>query len=215
MIEHVHAGQPLVTAGAAVGTGAAVAVMVHGRNASPEQILTLVPRLNRPAVSYVAPAAANGTWYPFTFLSDLSRNEPSLSSALDVLRALTDDLVARGVARRSIVLLGFSQGACLSAEFLARHPARWGGLVVLSGGLIGPPGTTWPVTGSLDGTPVFLGCSDVDAHIPKVRVEESASVFAALGADVTVRIYPGMGHTVNEDELEHARRILDQASTRR
>ncbi len=138
-------------------------------------------------------------------------NEPDLSSALTALARLVDEVVARGIGRDRIVLLGFSQGACLCAEFAVRQAARYGGVVVLSGGLIGPPGTAWPDAGSLDGTPVFLGCSDVDAHIPRARVQESAAVFARLGARVTTRLYPGMGHVVNDDEVAHARQVLDRA----
>lgn len=209
---HVHAGQPVFTAGAPLGSGRSVVILVHGRNAGPENILTLVPKFDRDDVTYLAPAAANRTWYPLSFLSDLEKNEPSLSSALRVLAELTDDLFARGIPRERVVLAGFSQGACLSSEFARRHPARWGGVLAFSGGLIGPPGTTWPQAGHFEGTPVFLGCSDVDAHIPKARVEESAAVLRAMGADVTLQLYPGMGHLVNEDEILHARRILDAAN---
>lgn len=205
----VHAGQPVRHAGADVREAPAVVVMVHGRNAGPENILSIVPRLSRPEAAYLAPAAANGTWYPHTFLSERQKNEPDLSSALQVLADLTTDLASQGVPAERIVLLGFSQGACLSAEFVFRHPARWGGLVVLSGGLIGPPGTTWTTVGSLAGTPVFLGCSDVDTHIPAARVDETAEVFTAMSAAVTRRFYPGMAHTVNDDEIDRARAIID------
>ena len=208
-----HAGQPVVAAGAPLAEAAAVALMVHGRNAGPEAILNLVPALDRRAnpraLAYLAPAAANRTWYPFSFLTEIAKNEPYLSSALSVLGALVGDLVAGGIRRDRIVLIGFSQGACLASEFVVRHAARYGGLIAFSGGLIGPPGTRWDYPGSLDGTPVFLGCSDVDAHVPAARVEESADVFARLGAAVTMRLYPGMGHLVSEDELAEAREILD------
>jgi predicted esterase len=206
-----HGSQPLVTAGMPVGQSRAVAVMVHGRNAAPRDILTLVPQLGRPAMSYVAPAAANNTWYPYSFLTDMSKNEPGLSSGLSTLDRIVKDLVSRGVAKHRIVLLGFSQGACLSAEYAVRHADRFGGVVVFSGGLIGPPGTTWNYPGAFNGTPVFLGCSDVDAHVPKARVEESAGVFDRMGARVTTRLYPGMGHLVNQDEIAFAQSIFDQA----
>ncbi|MEO7192096.1 MAG: dienelactone hydrolase family protein [Vicinamibacterales bacterium] len=203
-----HEGQALFTAGAAISNTGHVVLMLHGRGASPQDILGLVPHLDCPAATYLAPAAANRTWYPLSFLSEISRNEPDLSSALCVVEQIVQDCEQRGIKRDRIVLLGFSQGACLAAEFAVRHPGRWGGVVVFSGGLIGPPGTTWDTTGDFAGTPVFLGCSDVDAHIPKTRVEESAVVFSRMGADVTTRIYPGMGHTVNDDEIEHARKML-------
>ncbi|HEY6107421.1 MAG TPA: hypothetical protein VIV56_00835, partial [Gemmatimonadales bacterium] len=122
---------------------------------------------------------------------------------------LVDDVVARGIPRDKIILLGFSQGACLTAEFTVEHAARYGGVILYSGGLVGPPGTTWEYPGSFDGTPIFLGCSDVDAHVPKTRVDESAAVFTRMGATVTERIYPGMGHLVNDDEIAFTRGVLD------
>jgi predicted esterase len=183
--------------------------MVHGRHAAPRNILDLVPRLARPRFTYLAPAAANQTWYPYSFMSDISTNEPGISSGLFVLDHLVQDLAAKGFPPRRVVLLGFSQGACLTAEFAVRHADRFGGVVIFSGGLIGPTGTTWDESRSFDGTPVFLGCSDVDSHVPKTRVDESAGVFARMGAAVTERIYPGMGHLVNDDEIASAQAILD------
>lgn len=207
----VHDPAAVIAAGEPLETSRAVVVMVHGRGAGPRNILELAPLLARPGVAYLAPAATNNTWYPLSFLSEIARNEPSLSSALDMLDAIVAGLLARGVPRNRIVLLGFSQGACLSGEFAVRHAGRYGGVVMLSGGLIGPPGATWHHPGSFDGTPVFLGCSDTDAHVPKERVSESADVFTRMGADVTLRIYPGMGHLVNDDEVMAAREVLDRA----
>lgn len=206
-----HKGQPVITAGAALGHAPAAVIMVHGRGASPANILELVPLLQHLELTYLAPAAADRTWYPHSFMTDVAGNEPWLSSALHVLDSLVARIEAAGVPRARIVLLGFSQGACLSAEFAVRAASRFGGIVVFSGGLIGPPGTTWPHAGEFAGTPVFLGCSDVDPHIPKTRVIESADVFNRMGADVTTRIYPGMGHLVNDDEIAFARRMLDAA----
>lgn len=208
-----HGGQPVATAGRPLGESRAAVIMVHGRGASPANILELVPLLNRPAFTYLAPSAAGQTWYPYSFLTAIAKNEPGLSSGLAVLDELVTDLETRGVSRDHIVLLGFSQGACLSAEFAVRHAGRYGGVIAFSGGLIGPPGTTWDVAGSFDGTPVFLGCSDVDPHIPKARVEESAAVFDRLGAKVTMRLYPGMGHLVNDDEIACAQDVMDQVIT--
>jgi predicted esterase len=187
-------------------------IMVHGRNAGPENILELARLVPHPDFSFVAPAAAGGTWYPQSFMAETARNEPGLSSGLAVLLDLVRTIEARGVPRRRIILLGFSQGACLSSEFAVRNAARFGGVVALSGGLIGPPGTVWNYPGSFEGTPVFLGCSDVDGHIPKARVDESAAVFSAMGATVTERIYPGMGHQVNEDELALVREMMEAAA---
>jgi predicted esterase len=198
------------TTGVAVGESAAAMILVHGRNAEPANILELVPRLDRPRFSYLAPAAADRTWYPNSFMANRDSNEPGLSSGLSVLEALVRDLVRRGVPQDHIVLLGFSQGACLTAEFAYRHPGRYGGVVVYSGGLIGPPGTAWDEPGDFGGTPVFLGCSDVDGHVPRTRVDESAAVFTRMGAAVTERIYPGMGHLVNDDEIAFTQAMMDR-----
>jgi predicted esterase len=207
-----HGDRPVVTAGPPLGEGRTVMILVHGRNASPLNILDLAIRLDRPDVTCLAPSAAGHSWYPLSFMAERDKNEPGLSSGLAVLGALVDRVVSHGVATDRLVLAGFSQGACLAAEFTVRHPMRYGGLLGFSGGLIGPPGTTWDTPGSLAETPVFLGCSDVDSHIPKSRVEESADVFTRLGADVTMRLYPGMGHLVNDDEIAMARAIIDGVS---
>jgi phospholipase/carboxylesterase len=194
--------------GAPLGHGSGVVVMIHGRGAGPPNILTLVPQIDRPEFTYLAPAAANRTWYPFSFMAETQKNEPALSSALTMLKTLVDDVVAKGTPRERIVVLGFSQGACLALEFAVRNAARYGGVVAFTGGLIGPPGTTWNYPGSFDGTPVFLGSGDVDPHVPLARVEESAGVFERMGASVTKRIYPGMGHVVNDDEIAFVRLLL-------
>jgi predicted esterase len=203
-----HAGQPALTDGPAPKDAAGAIVLVHGRGASPEDIYTVFQALEVPDLAVVAPRAADNTWYPYSFLSPIARNEPKLGSALGTIRRLVRDLEAQGVPAERIALLGFSQGACLALEFTARHARRYGGVIALSGGLIGPPGTPRDYAGSLAGTPVFLGCSDVDAHIPVERVQESAEVLAQMAAAVDARIYPGMGHTVNGDELKAARALL-------
>ena len=210
-----HAGQPVLQAGAPLGDAPVVVIMVHGRNAGPANILDLVPRLARPRVTYLAPAAADRTWYPHSFLSEIATNEPGLSSALGVLDALGARVEAAGIPRARIVLLGFSQGACLTAEFAVRHAARFGGVVVYSGGVVGPPGTTWPAWGRFAGTPMFFGCSDRDSHVPEPRVTESAELCARMGAVVTRRIYPGMGHLVNDDEIQWTQELLDTLLTSR
>lgn len=203
-----HQGIPLATAGRPVSEASAAVVMVHGRGATAESILELRHELGRPDLAYVAPQAAGYTWYPYSFMAPMERNEPGLSSALARLGEVVEQLESQGIPAERIVLLGFSQGACLSLEFAARNPRRYGGIAGLSGGLIGPPGTPRDYPGSLAGTPVFLGCSDRDPHIPRERVDESAEVLREMGAEVTERIYPDMGHTVNEDELEHVRSLL-------
>lgn len=200
----VHAGAELDTADAAI-------IMIHGRNAAPENILDLLPVLDRPSFAALAPTAPGGAWYPYSFMAERDKNEPGISNGLAQIGSLVRDLKVKGFPTHKIMLLGFSQGACLTSEFAIRNPARYGGVMVLSGGVIGPPGTTWEdVTGSLDSTPVFLGCSDVDSHIPASRVLESEEVFRKLGATVTRKLYPGMGHLVNKDEIEHMQLVMDQ-----
>jgi phospholipase/carboxylesterase len=184
-------------------------VMLHGRGAGPEDILHLAPLLNRPRFEYVAPAAPNRTWYPYSFMAAIEKNEPFLSNALAIVGRAVADAEARGVPRDQIVLLGFSQGACLATEFMIRNASRFGGLVAFSGGAIGPAETRWPEEGRFDGTPMFFGCSDIDVHVPEARVRESAELCGRMGAKVTTRIYPGMGHLVSDDEIVHAQNLLD------
>ena len=204
-----HADQPVTLAGLPLDVSGRAVVMIHGRNAAPRNILDLMPRLDRPRFSYVAPAAANNTWYPFSFLEPVAKNEPDLTSALKRLERVLLDIATAGVPARRTVLLGFSQGACLAAEFAYRHAERFGGVVLFSGGLIGPPGTTWQTNRSFQRTAIFLGCSNVDAHVPEQRVNETADVFLRMDADVTKRIYPGMGHLVCDDEIAAAQALLD------
>lgn len=215
-----HAGQPVITRGAPFGSARAALLLLHGRNAGPGNILELAGALDHPAYAFVAPAAAEGTWYPLSFMQPKESNQPFLASALAVVQRLIEQIAAEGIARERIVLLGFSQGACLALESGYQTGRRAdgqtvspiGGMIGFSGGLIGPPGTAWEARGSLAGVPVFLGCSDVDSHIPKARVEETAAVFERLGAQVTLRLYPGMGHLVNEDERVSARSLMDRVA---
>lgn len=204
-----HGEEPVTEAGAPLGAAPVVVVLAHGRNAGPANILDLAARFLRPDLTYLAPAAAGRTWYPHSFLADVASNEPGLSSGLAVLAALVARVEAAGVPRAQVVLAGFSQGACLVAEFAVRHPARYGGIAVYSGGVVGPPGTSWDATGRFDGTPMFFGCSDVDSHVPAARVIESAALGEAMGAAVTRRIYPGMGHLVNDDEIAWMQHLLE------
>jgi len=183
-------------------------ILVHGRGASAEDILGLARELGRDDVAYLAPQAAGNTWYPYSFLAPLEKNEPGLTSGLGVLGQLVSTLGEQGLPAERVGFLGFSQGACLSLEFAARNARRYAAVIGLSGGLIGPPGTPRTYPGAAGGTFVFLGCSDVDPHIPLERVQETAQVLRDLGAVVDERIYRGMGHTVNRDEIEAVKLIL-------
>ncbi|WP_115863581.1 alpha/beta hydrolase [Halorussus litoreus] len=215
-----HEGQPVGTAGAELADADAAVLLVHGRGATAESMLEMVGEFATDGVTYLAPQAKGRTWYPNSFLEEIDSNEPSLSSALALVGDTLDRITDAGVPTEKVALVGFSQGACLSSEFVARNAERYGGLAALSGGLIGPEGTPRDYDGDLGGertdgsrsssaqwsdggTPVFLGCSDVDPHIPVERVHETRDVLADLGADVTERIYEGMGHGVNEEELEY------------
>ena len=204
-----HQGQPVGTAGAPLPDARAAMVMVHGRSATAESILTLVPALDRPDFACLAPQASGNTWYPNSFLAPIPSNEPGISSGIQAIRDVLDRVEEAGIPPERTILLGFSQGACLALEFSARHARRYGGVACLSGGLIGPDGTPRDYAGSLDGTPIFLGCSDVDFHIPKERVERSAQVMRRLGGEVTMHLYPGMGHLVNDDEIKQVRAMMD------
>ncbi|MBE2221033.1 MAG: dienelactone hydrolase family protein, partial [Anaerolineae bacterium] len=203
-----HQGQPVYTTGKPPDEAKAAMILVHGRGADAQSILELAQELSHPDFVYLAPQASAYSWYPYSFLEPTERNEPGLTSGLQVIGELVTQVKAAGIPAERIVLAGFSQGACLASEFAARHAQRYGGLLVFSGGLIGPPGTVRDYDGSLAGTPVFLGCSDVDFHIPLARVEETAVTFTNLGAHVNKQIYPGMGHTIVFDELEHANKIV-------
>lgn len=199
----------VIRAGAPLGAARAAMILVHGRGASAEGMLGLAGAFEADDFAYVAPQARSGSWYPQSFMAPIAENEPHLSNALKTLSDVVADAERQGVPSDRIVLLGFSQGACLTLEFAARNARRFGGVVGLSGGLIGPEGTPRTYAGSLAGTPVFLGCSDVDFHIPLKRVNESAEVLKALGGNVTEIIYPGMGHTIVQDEVDHVKRILN------
>ncbi|HMJ39290.1 MAG TPA: alpha/beta hydrolase [Verrucomicrobiae bacterium] len=203
-----HRGMPVLETGEPLAKARAAMVLVHGRGATAEDIMTLAADLMHPGFAYLAPQAAGSAWYPNPFTAPLAANEPYLSSALGVLENLLGRIEATIPAQR-IILLGFSQGACLALEFAVRHARRYGGLVGLSGGLIGPAGTPRDYPGSFEGTPAFLGCSDIDPYIQKDRVLEAATVLKQMNSRVTVRFYPGMGHIVSTEEIESAREIVE------
>lgn len=198
----------IVSAGASLASAEAVVILLHGRGSSAESILSLANEFDIPGIVYLAPQAPGGSWYPYSFLAPIEANEPFLSASLARVGLLVDDMIARGIDPKRIALAGFSQGGCLALEFVARNPRGFGVVAGFSAGLIGPPGTSRDYPGSLAGTRVLLGCSDVDRHIPVDRVRESTRVLRGLGADVDERIYPGMGHTINADEIEALRVLL-------
>jgi phospholipase/carboxylesterase len=198
----------MMRAGAPAHRARAAMILVHGRGASAESMLSLADVFAQPDFAYLAPQAARGTWYPYPFLAPLEDNEPWLTSALQTISDALGSLEQEGFPPERVVLLGFSQGGCLTLEYAARNARRYGAVVGLSAGLIGPEGTPRDYVGSLDGTPMFLGCSDIDGHIPLARVRESSRVLGALGAEVRETIYPGMGHTINDDEIARVRGLM-------
>jgi len=214
MIEQVktvqgpHQGQPTLIRGERLSQARAAMLMVHGRGATAEDILSLAGELNQPGFAYLAPQAAGNTWYPNRFLVPLDENEPWLSSALSFVGDIYSQIINAGLPPERVMLLGFSQGACLTLEFSARNARRHGGIVGLSGALIGPDDAPRDYKGSLEATPVFLGCSDVDFHVPKERVDQTAEVLRRLGGEVTKRLYPNMDHSVNVDEINFVRGMM-------
>lgn len=212
----------LLRAGPTANQANACAILVHGRNAKAESMLALADALRLPDVHYRAPQAPGMTWYPQSFLAPLPVNESGIEHGFETIRSILDELQAEGVPSERIVLIGFSQGACLASEFTARHARRYGGLVALSGGLIGnvqlegaeaPDDKGFEYEGSLEGTPALLACSDVDPHIPVERVRKTEEVLAELDAKVDLRIYRGMGHTVNSDEVRAVQRLLEHVAS--
>lgn len=208
MVKGIHQGLPTLRSGAGLADAQRIVILLHGRGASAESMLGLVEALPGDGTHYLIPQAAENRWYPQTAFGPLQPNEPDLSSALKVIDDLIQEMEKGGFPKNRIVLGGFSQGACLAAEYVVRNPARFGGLFVLSGALIGPPEEKRNPSGDLQGTPVFIGGSDVDPWVKKDLILEAERVLSALGASVELKIYPGMGHVINEDELIHVRELL-------
>jgi phospholipase/carboxylesterase len=208
-----HADQPIFRTGPEIDQADAVAICLHGRGSTGQQILSLFDEIALERVAALAPQAATNTWYPNSFLAQIETNQPYLDSALRRVDSVLGTVLQTGTAADRILIIGFSQGACLASEYIARHPRRYGGVVILTGGLIGPPGTHRHYSGSLDGPPIFLGTSDPDPHVPFERVQETRSIFEHMGAAVELRRYAGMPHTVNKDELAAARTLLEAITT--
>jgi predicted esterase len=188
----------------------ATLILLHGRGASAHDILALSSYLTQPGLTFLAPQAEDYTWYPNRFVAPLEQNEPYLSGALAVVDAIVQQVQAGGISTEKIFLGGFSQGACLATEYVIRNPRQYGGLLVFSGGYIGPLNLQRQPSGDLHGTPVFLGCSDPDPHIPLQRVQETISLLRAMGAQVVEKIYPDIGHTIIQDELDQARQLISK-----
>lgn len=210
-----HRNQPVLTEGQSLQKARGAVILLHGRGASAENILGVKEELQLSELAYLAPQAADHTWYPHSFLAPLELNEPWLYSALELVASIFDKLQSSGIPRAKVAILGFSQGACLATEYVARHPERYLGLIAFTGGLIGPEGTQFHYSGDLAGTPCFLGSGDPDPHVPWKRVTESAAVLRALRGEVTLERYPQMPHTINHDEILQARKILRFASDSR
>ncbi len=203
-----HGDQPILREGTGLEAAEAAVILVHGRGATARSILGLGRQVATDGVALLAPQAAGNEWYPNSFLAPIESNEPGLSSGLRMVGRALESAEDSGIPPDRALLIGFSQGACLASEFAARNPATYGGLVAFSGGLIGPEDRAFDYEGSLDGTTAFVGCSDVDPHIPIERVHETTAALEDLDAVVTERVYEGMGHTVNQDELDHASAMI-------
>jgi predicted esterase len=206
-----HANQPVYSTGTELKDASAAVILLHGRGATAQDILSLSSYLDFPGLVYLAPQAEGYTWYPNRFIFPLEQNEPYLSGALSKVDEIVEKAEGQGISTNGIFIGGFSQGACLAAEYVIRHPKRYGGLLVFSGGYIGPMNGVRQPSGQLHDTPVFIGCSDIDPHIPLQRVQETTSLLQAMGAQVIEKIYPNMGHTIIDDEIEAARTILEKS----
>ncbi len=207
-----HRNQPILTAGVPLSDAQAALILLHGRGTSADSIMQLAEPLAHDQYAHLAPQAAGYTWYPHRFIAPLTANEPFLSSALAAVERTLQQVLDAGIPAERVVIGGFSQGACLASEFVVRNPRRYGGVLVFSGGLIGEPGTTWNSDGSLSGTPVLVGCSDSDPHVPLTRIHETTQALQHIGAQVTERIYPGMGHIIIPDEIDFAQQIMQRAA---
>ena len=200
-LDILYAGTPLEQADKTL-------IMLHGRGADPESILTLSRLLNVEGYALLAPRATNHTWYPLSFLAPVADNEPWLSSAIDVVKQTVDTVLQSGIKAENTYLLGFSQGACLALEFTARHGRRYGGIAAFTGGLIGKEIDRSNYSGDFQQTPIFLGTSDPDFHVPVERVYASANIVREMNADVTEKVYLNRGHTISEDEIEQVNRVI-------
>lgn len=204
--------EPVVQAGQSLQEAKNVLIMVHGRGDSAQSFIHLAKGLDIPGdFAIIAIQALGNTWYPYSFLAPVSQNEPQLTQSLEGLKEVYDNLMELDFKPGNMFFLGFSQGACLTLEFCARHAKKYGGVVAFTGGLIGREINITDYLGEFENTPIFIGSSDVDPHVPLDRIEQSETILNAMGAQVIKRIYPGMGHTINQDEIQMANLILNKS----
>jgi len=206
-----HENSQVYSAGATLDEASAALILLHGRGATAEDILSLSTFLTQPGLAFLAPQAEDYTWYPNRFTFPVEQNEPYLSSALDLVDKIVQQVTDTGISTEKISIGGFSQGACLASEYVIRNPKKYGGLLVFSGGYIGPLNIQRQPNGDLSGTPAFIGCSDIDPHIPLQRVKETTALLQAMGAQVTEKIYPDMGHTIINDEIKLAQALISNS----
>ena len=205
-----HADQPVVTAGAPSMAAEVAVVLVHGRGATADGVVNLAESFYRHGVAFFAPQASRSRWFPYDARGELERNEPHLSSAVRAVERALAEVEASGIPAEKTVLFGFSQGTAVVTELLCRRPRRLGGVVVLSGGFVGPDDRAFPDSvGSLAGTPVFVGSGDADEYVPVDRIVATADLFRALDGDVTERVYPELEHGISEAEFDVIRELLD------
>jgi phospholipase/carboxylesterase len=198
----------IVTAGKNLEDAGKALIMIHGRGANTNDILSVADYLNVNEFALLAPQATNNTWYPYSFMAPVSQNEPWLSSSLNLIKDLVNDINAKGIASENIYFLGFSQGACLTLEFIARNASKYGGVVAFTGGLIGDSIQLENYTGDFNKTPIFIGSSNPDPHVPVERVYETTKILKEMNAVVTLKIYNGMGHTISQDEIDTANSLV-------
>jgi len=208
MTSDPHRNSPVLRAGLPLAEAAGAVILLHGRGGSAEDILSLAREFDGPRLAYLAPEASGNSWYPFSFLSPIEKNEPWLTSALQKIQRTIQSIAEAGIATERVVLCGFSQGACLATEYVARHARRYGGLIAFTGGLIGPPDADLSHSGDLAGTPVFFGSGDPDPHVPWKRVQQSAETLTEMGASVIVKCYQGRPHTITHEEIKFAKSLI-------
>jgi phospholipase/carboxylesterase len=198
----------IIAAGKDLNEDGKVLIMLHGRGGSAEDILSLSSHLEVKDFTLLAPQATNNSWYPYSFLAPPSQNEPWLSSALNLLKELLDELKNKSILIENVYFLGFSQGACLTLEFVTRNAKKYGGVVAFTGGLIGDKIYNENYKGDFQNTPIFIGTSNPDPHVPVERVYATTNILKDMNAAVTEKIYNNMGHTINQDEIGNANKIV-------